>query len=304
MTAPPPGGAFFVYRVNKFYLLSSKSKTPPSGGGGHYFHNLASMNSILHILNGDAALDGFEQTGLDGDVMVWREVFSEGPLQENILSGSFWSARRDWIEKAFDATDDDYQHKVLDELGKLNSQYTEINLWFEFDLHCQVNLLGVLEMLSLKTDMSAPAIYLICLADCIQFENKKGLGELNGEQFEELYDARERLNEWELGLAADAWKLYVDNDTAGLEKWLNENSFWGGVPLLKPALKAHLKRLQVNAGGLSYIEQRLLDIYNSGAKNKIDIYKAFWQSEAIFGMGDSEIDLYLDKLKEKGLVSL
>ncbi|AYL98450.1 DUF1835 domain-containing protein [Mucilaginibacter celer] len=262
------------------------------------------MNSILHILNGDAALDGFEQTGLDGDVMVWREVFSEGPLQENILSADFWNDRRDWIGRAFDAPADDYQHKVLDELGKLNCPYKEINLWFEFDLHCQVNLLGVLEILSLKTDMSAPAIYLICLADCVQFENKKGLGELTGRQFEELYDARERLNEWELGLAADAWRLYVNNDTAALEKWLNENTFWGGIPLLKPALKAHLKRLQVNADGLSYIEQKLLGIYNGGAKTKIDLYKTFWKNEAIFGMGDSEIDIYLDKLTEKGLISL
>lgn len=264
------------------------------------------MNSILHILNGDAALDGFDQTGLDGDVMVWREVFSEGPLQEDILSGSFWNARREWINKTFngDGDADEYQHKVLDELGKLNSQYKEINLWFEFDLHCQVNLLGVLEMLSLKTDMSAPAIYLICLADCVQFDNKKGLGELTGEQFEELYDARERLNEWELGLACDAWKLYVNGNPTELEKWLNENTFWGGIPLLKPALKAHLKRLQTNADGLSYIEQRLLDIYNSGAKTKIAIYTAFWKTESIFGMGDLEIDIYLDKLKEKGLIQI
>lgn len=262
------------------------------------------MNSILHILNGDAALNGFDQTGLDGDVMVWREVFSEGPLQENILSGSFWSARRNWISKTFNEDIDTYQHKVIDELGKLNSQYKEINLWFEFDLHCQVNLLGVLEMLSLKADMSAPAIYLICLADCVQFNNKKGLGELSGAQFEELYDGRERLNEWELGLAADAWKFYVNNDTALLDKWLNENTFWGGIPLLKPALKAHLKRLQTNAAGLSYIEQKLLDIYNSGAKTKLAIYKAFWQTESIFGMGDMEIDIYLNKLKEKQLIAI
>ena len=276
----------------------------PFRKGLGFIYNLAFMNAILHILNGDAALDGFDQTGLEGDVMVWREVFSEGPLQENILSGSFWSARRDWIGSTFDAPADEYQHKVIDELGKLNSRYTEINLWFEFDLHCQINLLGVLEILSLKTDMSAPAIYLICLADCVQFDNKKGLGELTGEQFEELYDARERLNEWELGLAADAWRLYVNNDLAGLEKWLNENTFWGGLPLLRPALQAHLKRMQTNADGLSYIEQKLLDIYNGGAKTKTAIYHAFWKNESIFGMGDSEIDIYLNKLKEKGLIEL
>jgi hypothetical protein len=48
------------------------------------------MKEILHILNGDATLSSFEQTGLDGDIMVWREVLSEGPVEENIASGTFW----------------------------------------------------------------------------------------------------------------------------------------------------------------------------------------------------------------------
>ncbi|WP_183562115.1 DUF1835 domain-containing protein [Mucilaginibacter sp. SP1R1] len=262
------------------------------------------MENILHILNGDAALHGFNQTGLDGDVMVWREVLSEGPLQENISSGSFWNARAKWITKTFDEDPEAYQHKVIDELGKLNEHYTEINLWFEFDLHCQVNLLGVLKMLTQKTDMSAPAIYLICLADCIEFENAKGLGELNGEQFEELYDGRERLNEWEFELASEAWQLYVDGDAAELEQWINENSFWGGVPLIKPALQAHLKRLQINADGLNYIEQTLLGIYNSGIKSRPAIHAAFWQAEPIFGMGDKELDIYLNSLGKKQLIDI
>ena len=262
------------------------------------------MENILHILNGDAALEGFNQTGLDGDVMVWREVLSEGPLQENILSGSFWSARKKWITQTFKEDTDSYQHKVIDELGKLNSAYTEINLWFEFDLHCQVNLLGVLQMLSHKADMSAPAIYLICLADCVQFANAKGLGELNGEQFEELYDGRERLNEWEFELADEAWKLYISGNAPELQKWIDDNSFWGGVPLLKPALQAHLKRLQTNEAGLNYIEQKLLDIYNQGIKTRPEIFAAFWETESIFGMGDMEVDIYLDRLQEKQLIEI
>ncbi|WP_184543914.1 DUF1835 domain-containing protein [Mucilaginibacter sp. FT3.2] len=262
------------------------------------------MSSILHILNGDSALDGFNQTGLDGDVMVWREVLSEGPLQENISSASFWNARAKWISQTFHEIPDGYQHKVINELGKLNGDYNEINLWFDFDLHCQVNLLGVLQMLKQKTDMSAPEIYLICLADCLQFNNARGLGELNGDQFEELFDAREQLNEWEFELATEAWQLYVNGDATELQKWHNENSFWGGVPLLKPALQAHLKRIEVNADGLSYIEQKLLDIYNSGIKSRHEIYAKFWETEGIFGMGDAEVDIYINRLKEKELIDL
>ena len=51
------------------------------------------MSSILHILNGDSTAYSFKDTGLDGDILVWREVLSQGPLQEDISSAAFWEAR-------------------------------------------------------------------------------------------------------------------------------------------------------------------------------------------------------------------
>jgi len=260
------------------------------------------MSNILHILNGDSTWHSFNQTGLDGDVMVWREVLSEGPLQENISSGTFWSNRSKWIRKTFNEPEDEYQHKVIDELGKLNGQYDEVNLWFEFDLHCQVNLLGVMRMLNQQTNMSAPAVFLICPNEFPGIDDFKGIGQLNGDQLEDLYDSREQLSDWEFELAAEAWPLYVNGNADELERWLNENSFWGALHLMKPALLAHLKRLRLNTNGLNYIEQKLLDIYNSGIKTRPEMYHAFWSTEKIYGMGDSEIDIYLDRLTEKQLI--
>src|ERR1700733_12383061 len=112
--------------------------------------------SILHILNGDSTAISFEETGLDGDILVWREVFSEGPVEEDVTSASFWRNRSEWICKGVNETPENYQHNVLDQLAKLEGSYDEINLWFEFDLHCQANLLGVMNYLKQKTDLSAP----------------------------------------------------------------------------------------------------------------------------------------------------
>ncbi|MDB5135957.1 MAG: hypothetical protein JWP37_2560 [Mucilaginibacter sp.] len=262
------------------------------------------MATILHILNGDSTAYSFEQTGLDGDVLVWREILSQGPLQEDINSASFWNARSEWICKTFNDTPEHYPERVINQLGKLNNPYEEINLWFEFDLHCQANLLGVMAMLNKKIDLSAPAIYLICPDEYPGVDNFMGMGQLNGEQLEDLYDGRVRLNEWEFTLAAEAWKLYVSGDDIALEKWLNENTFWGNLPLLKPALQAHLKRKKINPNGLNYIEQKLMDIYNSGVKTKPGIYQVFWQTEKIYGMGDFEIDIYLRTLASRQLIDL
>lgn len=260
--------------------------------------------STLHILNGDSTLYSFEQTGLEGDAVVWREVLSEGPLEGDISSGNFWKARSEWIAKTFHETPANYKAKMLATLSKLNESYDEINLWFEFDLHCQVNLIGAMTYMQQKTDLSAPAIYLICPADYPGKENFMGMGELTGEELEYLYDnIRVELSEADFVTAGEAWDVYVTHDARKLKAYLDETDFWGNLHLLKPALEAHLKRLQVNEHGLNYIEQKLLDIYNYGIKTKPEIYLRFWSTEKIYGLGDAEIDIYLNRLKEKALIT-
>ncbi|HTE00529.1 MAG TPA: DUF1835 domain-containing protein [Mucilaginibacter sp.] len=263
------------------------------------------MSTILHILNGDSTAHSFNDAGLKGDILVWREVFSQGPLIEDITSSEFWKLRCEWVCKSLGDTFEKYRERIVTPLAKLSEPYKEINLWFEFDLHCQANLLGVMALLNKKTDLSAPAIYLICPDDFPGKENFKGMGELTGEELDYLYDnIREQLGEPDFFVAEEAWKLYVSGDADALEKWLNENTFWGNLHLLKPALQAHLKRIRVNENGLNYIEQKLLDIYISGIKSKPNIYHVFWQTEKIYGMGDLEIDIYLQKLVDKQLIDL
>jgi hypothetical protein len=252
---------------------------------------------VLHILNGDSTLHSFKETSLKGDTLVWREVLSEGPLEENISSGSFWRARSAWISQGFGETPDGYQEKMVNQLSKLSEPHDEINLWFEFDLHCQVNLLGVMTYLKQQADLSEPAIYLICPADFPGKENFMGMGELNGHELHYLYDnIRLQLSEIDFVIAAEVWAVYVSQDAVILSEYINTTHFWGSLHLLKPALKAQLKRLQRNENGLSYVEQKLLDIYDYGFKTRQEIYRKFWETEKIYGMGDMEIDIYLKRI--------
>ncbi|RYU87981.1 hypothetical protein EWM62_15940 [Mucilaginibacter terrigena] len=262
------------------------------------------MSTILHVLNGDSTLYGFEQTGIAGDVMVWREVLSEGPVSERITSANFWQQRSAFICKTFDETPHRYHEGMVAQLEKLSGPYEEINLWFEFDLHCQVNLLGVMMLLSQQTNLSGPAVYLICPSEVTGVSDFRGMGELNGEQLESLFDnTRVQLGDYDFELATEAWDLYVAGNAVKLQAWLSSTTFWANMQCLKPAMEAHLKRLRVNAEGLNYIQQRLLDIYNSGTHDRPGIYAAFWANEKIYGMGDSELDIHLDELTARGLIT-
>lgn len=249
-------------------------------------------------------LHGFNGTGLDGDVLVWREILSEGPVIEDISSARFWELRSAWIYTQFNAPSEEYQTKIIDEVAKLSFPYAEITLWFEYDLHCQVNLLGILNLLRLHADLNEQNIYLVCPSEYPGKPDFKGLGELNGTELDYLYDnTRLQLTEYDMTLAAEAWTAYCTSDAPKIEVFIENTPFWANMSLLKPAFEAHLKRLQTNEQGLNYIEQQLLRIYNSGITDNAGIYKAFWANNDIYGMGDSAIDLYLKNLQHKGLIS-
>jgi hypothetical protein len=253
------------------------------------------MAEILHILNGDDTLRGFEETGLDGDTLVWREVLSEGPLSKK-LDADFWQMRAEWVSKDFNSTPAQYMEWVTGELAKLNGPYDEINLWFEFDLHCQVNMLGVMQLLKQQVDLSERAIYLICPDSYPGVDDFRGMGQLNGEQLEYLFDDRIRLTEYDFQIAEEAWTAYRTNDANQLQEWVSRNPFWGSLHMLKTALEAQHKRLLINENGLSYIEQTLLSIHQSGITDRTEIYRKFWSVEKIYGMGDKELGIYLNKL--------
>jgi len=257
----------------------------------------------LHILNGDATYEKFIETGLDGDVLVWREVFSEGPLSP-VIDAAFWQQRAEWISKTFEDAPASYQEMVIAELEKLSRPYEEITLWFDFDLHCQTNLLGAMQLLQQQADLSGPGIYLISPDGYPGVESFRGMGQLSAEQLEDLYDTRLQLTDYDFTLAKEAWQKYILFDAQQLQEWVNSVTFWGSLHYLKTALLAQVKRLQTDAQGLNYIAQTLLNLYQHGATSRDKLYEAFWRQHAIYGMSDAELDIYLNELQSRGLVNL
>lgn len=256
------------------------------------------MNKILHVLNGDVTAEVFKRTGLEGDVVIWREVLSEGPLLKDITSAEFWLRRKEWICRTFNDTEENYTHTVIDEIARLNAGYNEINLWFEFDMHCQINLLGVLMLLKQQVDLSEPKIYLISPDDYPEVTNFRGMGQLNADQLEDLYDGRLGVSPADIYAAENSWDLLVNNDAQALLRWADTNKYWGSLYWLRDALLTHIKRRTVNPNGLNSVQQALWDIYQTGVDNKKQLYEIFWNNYPIYGMGDKELDIYLESLKQ------
>ncbi|HEY1025346.1 MAG TPA: DUF1835 domain-containing protein [Sphingobacteriaceae bacterium] len=257
------------------------------------------MKALLNILNGDATLHLFNQTTLPGDVLVWREILSEGP----VIFGnneSLFETRRHWLSARFGAPIEEYHQKVIAEFAKLEdvNTYAEVLLWFEFDLTCQVNLIFMLDhFYNLNTGNE---ITLVCPESHPNHPDFRGIGQLTPAELQALPTQKLALTREDLAFGAEAWRVYCRNDREEIENFLNRD--FGQLGLLKPALAAHLNRFPDHTG-LNGIDRRLMEICSSsGAVNRRELYQRFSATEKIYGMSDISVGLYLNKLEKQGLI--
>ena len=105
------------------------------------------------------------------------------------------------------------------------------------------------------------------------------------------------LNEEDLTIASRTWSVYAAGEKYQIEDLLK--SYFGHLDKLKPALEVHLKRFPDADTGLNDIEEQLIKIVKSGITKRFEIYSEFWKNTAIYGMGDAQIDIYIEKLAEQ-----
>ncbi|WP_199120588.1 DUF1835 domain-containing protein [Pedobacter sp. ASV28] len=252
-------------------------------------------SKTLHILNGEATLTVFRDTGIKGEVLVWNEVLAQGPVALTKL----WNIRANYICENYKIDKEDYTHKVLKEVRKLDkaSIYEDIILWFEFDLVCQINLCYILSHLY-KTN-ALGKIHLICPDSFNGIANFNGLGQLNPKQLESLLATKVLLQPHDFIIADKIWKAYANQDISVLTALLYSD--FGNLAMTKPALTAYLQTFASNNKGLNIIEQFLLEQLNGG-NNKKEALQQFWNTYPIYGFTDLHLSLILEKLKKRGFI--
>src|SRR5947209_611738 len=96
---------------------------------------------IYHVLPGDAQVDEFAKTKLGGKVIVCREVLATGPVDAPDLD-QFWRERAHFILGEYQEDEITYHESVANELSQIVDVTVddEVNLWFEYELFCSVNM--------------------------------------------------------------------------------------------------------------------------------------------------------------------
>ncbi len=256
------------------------------------------MHKILHILNGDSTATILAKSSVSGDVIIWREMLCEGPLQNEVGSDKFWITRYSYFEKVLGVSKLEYFDKTIKEIIRIEdiANYNEVVLWFEYDLFCQINLLGLCTYL-FKFYRKDVKFSLICTGKEEGMKSRQTLSDYCPEGYQTLQDNRLRLSRNDLLFAEECWSLYVENDKQKLKEFdFNKSSKF---KYLQIAIDQHLKKFP-EQNGLNQIENKILELINFDLLTKKDLIKKLllWQQEkTVYGFGDLQYQMALEKLK-------
>lgn len=243
-----------------------------------------------NILNGDSLAYSFPDTKIEGDTIVVREALIDGDLSGNNLQ-DFWCSRA----KHMGLTEAEYHDKVGSEFEKIMNAPAdfEFNLWFEYDLFCQVNMWFVISIInSLSVKKQVYAVYTSYLdRNNKQFWN--GFGPANSSQLQVCFGDRILLSDADLQLGQALWIAYKGNNFEELIRLANNQSF--AFPYLQEVVKAHIDRFPKD-GTNGRPEKVIEDITKNVSTDFPKVFKEFWNRESIYGFGDIQLKHLYDKV--------
>lgn len=239
----------------------------------------------IHMLPGDSLVEQFKKTNIDGELIVCRECLIDGDLQAKNLE-EFWNVRDNYLSNSFPKPDNFYKEKVKSEFNKLlNADGSEINLWFEYELFCQVNFWFCLSILKDKD----AEIYIVYPKIQNEEDIWKGFGYLDEKDLEKSFDNRIKLNDKDILHGTKLWKAFQARDFSELEVLSQTDS--RAFPTLKEVGKAACE-----------IETRPRDtlkkIMANGETDFGKVFQEFNKSEDIYGFGDLQVKKIFDYLKK------
>ena len=245
---------------------------------------------IYNILNGDSLAYSFPDSKIEGDIIVVREGLIDGDLSGNDLQ-DFWHSRA----KSMGLSEAEYHDKVVSEFEKIINapDDSEFNLWFEYDLFCQVNMWFVISIInSLSVNKKVYAVY----TSYLDRNNKhfwNGFGPASSSQLQVCFADRILLSDADLQLGQELWAAYKDNNFEELIRLAKNQSF--GFPHLQEVIKAHIDRFPKD--GTNGRPEKVIEYITKNISSDFhEVFKEFWNRESIYGFGDTQLKSLYDKV--------
>ena len=238
---------------------------------------------VIHVLPGDAQVEEFRNTGIEGEVVVCREAFVDGDVRARDLQ-ELWKVRENFLSRAYPETQTSYHDTVVAEFETLLHlpAASEVNLWFEYELFCQVNMWFCIWLLR-----DSPA-KLFRVAPIAQRKDDvwSGFGTLTAEDLKECYEERLKFTDRDIDLGAELWIAFQNRDYARLKELSATES--ACFPYLKDACEAELEKD-------TRPKQVLRELQRNGVDDFNELFAAFRERAGVYGFGDAQVKRILNE---------
>lgn len=241
----------------------------------------------IHVLAGDAIADNFKQADINGETIVCRECLVEGDVNAASLK-EFWQIRSKFITNNYGEKEEKYFQNSVGEFEKLRTlatSETEVNLWFEYDLFCQVNLWFCLYLLKESKAKIFRVAPILRQGD----EIWKGFGGLETEVLEKCFAERVKFNDAEILLGANLWKAYQIADFETLDKLSETKS--SCFPYLREVCRAEIAKNSLPG-------RVLRGIMAAGKTDFAEIFTEFTTQAGVYGFGDLQIKRLMSEITQ------
>ncbi|MFT5847542.1 MAG: hypothetical protein ACJARX_000597 [Psychroserpens sp.] len=251
-------------------------------------------DTTLHITNGNFLTNYLIKLDIatEENIITWQETLCVGPTLEEVASEEFLDIRKSFFKSFYDSTLS--IEEITSELQKLDniSNFTEIVLWFEYDLFCHINMVAVISLLEQK-GIYLP-IYLVCSGRVEGEKELKALAELNPKQLQSHYNEKILLKLDDIALAKHIWEIYCGNDHNLLLPLITRSSSFEYMGI---CLKAHIKRFPDVRSGISTLEYNILKLVKDNtitSRHHLVGYTLHYQG--YYGYGDLQLERIIDLL--------
>lgn len=244
---------------------------------------------VLHITNGDSAVEGLREGNIAGDLLPWRDVLHDGPVPETstleelseircrALAAFGWGAYPR-LRRGFAARDA--------ELRK-SGTHEEVVLWFEHDLLDQLQLLQLLHWFAREGTHGA-RLSIVQVDHFPGVEPFHGLGQLSGEQLHRLLPTRQPVTARQLHTGADVWAELCAPSPLALAA--RRFALMPELPFLPAALRRLGEEHPARHDGLARSERQVLQAVAAGARDARAVFVWTCGVEDV-PWGDSSVEL-------------
>jgi len=238
----------------------------------------------FHVLPGDAQVEEFTKTGIEGEMVICREALIDGDVRAENLE-EFWKVREEFLAKSYPESKTNYHETVVSQFEKLSDlpAAAEVNLWFEYELFCHVNMWFCVWLLR----NSKAELYRVAPIAQTKDDTWSGFGGLTSEDLKECFDARLKFSDRDIKLGSELWTAYQDRDYSKLRELSTTQS--ACFPYLKEACEAEIEK-EIRP------KQVLQELKKDGVEDFGEMYAAFRERAGVYGFGDDQVRRLLTEI--------